>query len=73
MKACQWANLKVGNNFTVYGIVTNGEGWKFYRLQDNGEVWETLLSGIGEMGILLGRLRGFFQVCEQNLIGGGHG
>ncbi|MEB3231478.1 MAG: hypothetical protein VKJ64_10745 [Leptolyngbyaceae bacterium] len=73
MKACQWANLQVGNNFTVYGIVTNGEGWKFYRLQANGEVWETLLSGIGEMAILLGRLRGFFHACERNLMGGGHG
>ena len=29
MKACQWSNQPFGYDFTIYGIVTNGEGWKF--------------------------------------------
>ena len=66
MQACQWSNRNCGRVLPIYGIVTNGEGWKFYRLAD-GEVSETLLHGIGEMSILLGRLRVFFGLCERNL------
>lgn len=67
MKACQWENRQLGRELDIYGIVTNGEGWKFYRLGMNGEVLESLLHGIGEMSILLGLLRVFFGLCEQNL------
>jgi hypothetical protein len=67
MWACQWANQQLGQAIAIYGIVTNGEGWKFYRLRTTGEVSETLLYGIGEMSILLGLLRTFFGLCAQNL------
>ena len=67
MQACQWSNREWSRSVPIYGIVTNGEGWKFYRLEGDGCVWETLLHGIGEMSILLGLLRSFFLLCEQNL------
>lgn len=67
MHACQWTNQKSGRTIDVYGIVTNGEGWKFYRLDTDGSVGETLLFGAGEMSVLLGLLRTFFALCEQNL------
>jgi hypothetical protein len=67
MQACQWVNRQLGREMTIYGIVTNGEGWKFYRLDRNGAVFESLLHGIGEMSILLGLLRAFFGLCAQNL------
>jgi hypothetical protein len=67
MQACQWVNRQLGREIAIYGIVTNGEGWKFYRLQVDGSVSESLLHGIGEMSILLGLLRVFFGFCEQNL------
>jgi hypothetical protein len=67
MQACQWVNQQLGREIAIYGIVTNGEGWKFYRLQIDGTVSESLLHGIGEMSILLGLLRVFFGLCEQNL------
>jgi len=67
MQTCQWVNGQLGKDLNIYGIVTNGEGWKFYQLQVNGEVSETLLSGINEMPILLGLLRSFFERCAQNL------
>ena len=67
MKACQWLHQQQGKEIDSYGIVTNGEGWKFYRLSVNGEVSETLLTGVGDMPMLLGRLRVFFELCEQNL------
>ena len=67
MQACQWSNQELGRAMPIYGIVTNGEGWKFYRLEGDGGVSETLLHGIGEMSILLGFLRSFLGLCEQNL------
>lgn len=67
MQACQWINRQLGRIIDIYGIVTNGEGGKFYCLKTNREVNESLLYGIGEMSILLGRLRAFFGLCEQNL------
>jgi hypothetical protein len=67
MQACQWVNRQLGLEMVIYGIVTNGEGWKFYRLEADGTGWESLLYGIGEMSILLGLLRSLFAQCEQNL------
>uniref|UniRef100_B8HNI5 Uncharacterized protein n=1 Tax=Cyanothece sp. (strain PCC 7425 / ATCC 29141) TaxID=395961 RepID=B8HNI5_CYAP4 len=67
MWACQWLNQQSGKTLDMYGIVTNGEGWKFYRLGVNGKVSETLLYGIGETPILLGLIRAFLQMCVINL------
>lgn len=67
MQACQWANQQSGRAIDVYGIVTNGEGWKFYRLTLAGEVSASLLHGIGEMPMLLGLLRAFFRLCSNNI------
>lgn len=67
MRACQWINQQLGKNIDMYGIVTNGEGWKFYCLALNGEVSASLLHGISEMSLLLGQLRTFFGLCQQNL------
>jgi hypothetical protein len=67
MQACQWSNRDSAKPMTIYGIVTNGEGWKFYQLSPSGEVSESLLYGIGEMPIVLGILRVFLGLCAQNL------
>lgn len=67
MEVCRWLNQQSAKNTDIYGIVTNGEGWKFYRLAIDGEVWESLLYGIGEMSIVLGVLRVFLQLCAMNL------
>jgi hypothetical protein len=67
MQTCQWIDRQLGKELIIYGIVTNGEGWKFYKLELDGSVAESLLYGIGEMSILLGLLRTFFGFCQQNL------
>jgi len=67
MQACQWGQRQLGKVVDIYGIVTNGEGWKFYKLLVTGEVYESLLYGIGGMPIVLGLLRSVFRQCEQNL------
>lgn len=69
MQACQWQNRQADRDIDVLGIVTNGEGWQFYRLATTGEVYETPLYSVGDMALLLGRLRFVFQLCEQNLQG----
>ncbi len=67
MQACQWANQQMGKLMDTYGIVTNGEGWKFYRLAASGEVNRLMMSAVGDMADLLGKLGAFFRLCEQNL------
>jgi hypothetical protein len=67
MQACLWQNRQVNHEIDILGIVTNGEGWRFYRLTKTGEVYETPLYSVGDMDLLLGRLRYVFELCEQNL------
>jgi hypothetical protein len=67
MKACQQSNEKAGNKIDVYGIVTNGEGWKFYKLDTTGRVFETLLYSLIEVEKLLGALSFVFSQCEKNI------
>lgn len=67
MQACQWQNRKLGREIDVLGIVTNGDGWRFYKLTTQNRVYQTLLYGIAHMEEILGLLRYLFQLCEQNL------
>ena len=68
MAACQWSNRQIGREISVFGIVTNGEGWKFYRLVLTGAVEETDLYSIQNIEAVLGVLRFVFSACEQNLL-----
>lgn len=68
MHTCQWVNRQIGQDRDIYGIVTNGEGWKFYWLTLDEELSESLLYGIGEMSTLIGLLRLFFGLCNRLLI-----
>lgn len=67
MQACQYTSKQMKLSADTYGVVTNGDGWKFYWLNHNGEVYETLLYGIAEMSLLLGIVRTFFKQCEKVL------
>ncbi|MGF1524002.1 MAG: hypothetical protein ACFBSF_16920 [Leptolyngbyaceae cyanobacterium] len=65
MQACQWGNRQMGQDMDIYGIVTNGEGWKFYWLDRNGEVSESLLYSVGDMSALLGVAKGFLWAVRS--------
>lgn len=67
MQACQWSNQAVGRSLDVFGIVTNGEGWKFYKFSTSLQGYETLLYSISELENILGQLRYVFQRCELHL------
>jgi hypothetical protein len=67
MKACQYNNRVIDKLIDIFGIITNGGSWQFYRLRIDGNVDETAIYSTGNMADLLGRLRYIFQLCEQNL------
>ena len=68
MDACRWSNEQIGRDIEVFGVVTNGEGWKFYTLTMDGAVYETLLYSLQALDALLGTQKYIFQQCEANLL-----
>lgn len=67
MQACQWENQQVNRSIDILGIVTNGDGWQFYKLTIDNQVYETPLYAIGNLEVVLGWLRYTFQLCQANL------
>ena len=65
MEVCRENNVKSGFSGKVLGIVSNGEGWKFYRLDEEGKVWESLLFSIAQIEILLGAVDSVFNECDE--------
>jgi hypothetical protein len=68
MKACQYSNQQLEQNLDVYGIVTNGEGWQFYKLTLEGVVHGSDLYAMGNLPQVFGILHYVFHQCEQNLL-----
>lgn len=68
MQSCQWQNQQIGHPIDIFGIVTNGEGWKFYKLTLTGTVSETMLYSLQDIPTLLGVLQSVFGQCQQNLL-----
>jgi hypothetical protein len=68
MKACQSNNRQLGQVLEIYGIVTNGEGWQFYKLNPGESIYGSSLYAIGNLPQVLGILHYIFQCCEQNLL-----
>ena len=60
-------NRQANHSIDVMGVVNNGEGWKFYKLILEGDVYETPAYSIGDLNLLLGRFHCVFQACERNL------
>jgi hypothetical protein len=67
MKACQESNGQTGAAIDVYGVVTNGAGWVFYRFTTDRQVFESRLYSLGEIDEILGSLRLIFTNCEANI------
>ena len=66
MVACQWNNRQSGLDIDVYGIVSNGQGWRFYKLTNVGDVYETNQYGIEDLSGLLGALDYVCAECSHN-------
>ena len=67
MVACQWSNRQENLIIDIYGIVSNGQSWQFYKLPPTGEVFETDLYGTSDLPKLLGVLDYVCGECAKNV------
>jgi hypothetical protein len=67
MYACQWNNRQRSLDIDIYGIVSNGQGWRFYKLTQTNEAYETTLYGIEDLPGLLGALDYICAECAKNV------
>ena len=64
---CQWNNNNDGRSIEVFGIVTNGESWKFYKFTLENQVYEAPLYSFENLPKILGILNMIFKDCDRNL------
>lgn len=67
MQACQWSNQSIDRAIDIFGVVTNGGTWQFYKLTLDHIVYATLPYSISDLEAILGQLHHFFQQCENSL------
>ncbi len=67
MKAIAGLNIKDGKNIDVYGVVTNGRQWQFYRRDTSDVFYETTDFFASDPPRLLGILGIIFAACAENL------
>jgi hypothetical protein len=67
MVACRDNNHREGHDIEVFGIVSNGHGWRFYKLARTGEVYETDLLAISDLPRLLGALDFICAECARRV------
>jgi hypothetical protein len=60
-------NAKENKNIDIYGIVTNGRQWQFYKKDTEGAFYESEDYGISNAPRLLGILDLIFAACAANL------
>jgi hypothetical protein len=61
--ACQWNNRQQSVDVDIYGIVSSGQGWVFYKLTQSGDIYETSLYGFEALPDILGALDYVFGQC----------
>jgi len=67
LAVCRWNNQQQKLDLDVYGIVSNGQGWVFYKLTREGAVFETGLFTTQDLPKLLGALNHVCAECAKNI------
>lgn len=67
MAVCQQNNARDGHAMTIHGIVSNGQGWVFYRLTRTPEVFVSGLFSTNDLPKLLGALDHVCAACAANV------
>jgi hypothetical protein len=67
MAACQWQNRQESHETDVFGIVSNGQSWQFYKLTHAGDIYETEQYAMSDLPRLLGALNHVCAECAQNV------
>lgn len=68
MAACQSVNRQKGHEIMVFGIVSNGTSWQFYRLNISGPIERSRPYSIEPLPELLGALYFICAECAQNAV-----
>jgi hypothetical protein len=75
MQACQWQNRQpdgysqpIAPDTDTFGIISNGNNWRFCKLLPSGQVYQTVDYSTTMMDVLLGKLRYVFTQCNQIMI-----
>lgn len=66
MVACRWNNVQENHHIDVFGIVSNGQGWQFYQLTQDNEIFESGLYTVNDLPELLGVLDHICARCAKN-------
>ena len=69
MYACQWLNAQENFGSDIYGIVSNGSNWQFYKTGASGDLYRSPPLLITNLPELLGALDAIFAACAA-LVGG---
>lgn len=67
MAACQWVNHQEGHDTDIYGVVSNGQSWQFYKLCRTAKILETDLYTMRSLPELLGALEHVCAECARNI------
>lgn len=67
MKAARWRNEQVGKLIDVFGVVSNGAIWQFYKYTKQNEVYGTEEYAARHEAEVLGILDAILVECEKNL------
>ncbi len=67
MMVCRDNNLQEGHDIDVYGIVSNGQTWQFYKLTTVQALYETTLYVTSDLPKLLGALDHVCAECARNV------
>ncbi|MBC8138102.1 MAG: hypothetical protein H8F28_19650 [Fibrella sp.] len=67
MAACRDNNIRDGHDLEVYGIVSNGQVWVFYRLTRTPEVFVSGAFTMNRLPELLGALDHVCAACAANI------
>ena len=67
MVACRENNQQAGYAIDMFGIVSNGQDWKFYKLTQAGEIFETASYDRTYLPELLGALDTICAECAKNV------
>ena len=68
MVACRWNNQRDGHERSVYGIVSNGQTWQFYKLDEASTIAESLPYTTSDLPRLLGALDYICGLCAEGLV-----
>ena len=67
MAACRERNAADGYDLDIFGFVSNGQTWLFYKLTTAGEIFETSEYGVNALPELLGALDYICGECAKRV------